>query len=430
MEEYILYVILIFVPIGGAMVYLLHKDGLPGKYINIIVILSLLIILSFPICMERLGGLVSLLIYVLLIAVMSWYILKGRIGDLVLFTGRSPVGSRFINNLINRERSAILVTNETSVDDESGIVETTKEIPEKEEMPEEIMETEIATEGGIKLDEGLQSESSLIDSAPASEVNEVTPIMEAEETSELSEEKTGEVIEIEVESEADLTSEKSEAESQVDLTSKVILEEKQAEEHLPEATASSEDTALPKDIDVQVDTLILETIEPALVDAEIDEIDEMDEMDEISELQREKQDLAHMPIPDRQELETASQVQIIELIDNGFACRDNNREEAARYFEEAWQTTSEYELRYMLTVELLEIYKECGWYSRAGSILDSFITLPGHKSDIINEINRKIDYISLLAAELKRLGISDLPISRVPRWVRLKVDGEMNPPGV
>jgi len=36
----------------------------------------------------------------------------------------------------------------------------------------------------------------------------------------------------------------------------------------------------------------------------------------------------------------------------------------------------------------------------------------------------------LLTAELERLGISDLPISRVPRWVRLKVDGEMNPPGV
>ena len=38
MEEYIFYVILIFVPIGGAMAYLLHKDGLQGEihkhYIN------------------------------------------------------------------------------------------------------------------------------------------------------------------------------------------------------------------------------------------------------------------------------------------------------------------------------------------------------------------------------------------------------------
>ena len=36
------------------MAYLLYKDGLPRKYINIILILSLLIILSFPISMERL----------------------------------------------------------------------------------------------------------------------------------------------------------------------------------------------------------------------------------------------------------------------------------------------------------------------------------------------------------------------------------------
>ena len=143
-----------------------------------------------------------------------------------------------------------------------------------------------------------------------------------------------------------------------------------------------------------------------------------------------KPDSTAISTPDSLEPETTSPVSIIDLINNGFDCRDSNIEEAARYFKEAWQATSEYELKRMLTAELVEIYKECGRYSKARTILDSFIALPGHKSDIINEINRQIDYISLLTAELERLGISDLPISRVPRWVRLKVDGEMNPPGV
>lgn len=452
MEEYILYVILIFIPIGGAMAYLLHKDGLPGKYINIIVILSLFIVLSFPISMERLGGLASLMIYVLLIAVMSWYILKGRAGDLALSTYRLPVGNQFIN-LLNRVRSAIPVTNETPENDESRISETIEDSREKGEMPEDIIEKGIAAEVDIITDEGLQSESGMVDSsAPASEADGITPIIEqeAEETPELTTEKTVESITPEIEAaltvepemdetvaEADLTPEMDEIMSRADLTPdevetvpevaltpEVILEEKQEEEHLPEAAASSEETELPKDIDVEVEPLIPEAVEPTPADAETDKIEA------ISEPPIEEQDSASISIPDSSEPKKTSRVPIIELIDNGFACRDSNREEAARYFEEAWQTTSDSELRYMLTMELVEIYKDSGWYSEARAILNSFIALPGHKSDIINEINRQIDYISLLTAELERLGLSDLPISRVPRWVRLKVDGEMNPPGV
>ena len=433
MEEYIFYVILIFVPIGGAMAFLLHKDGLQGKYINIILILSLLIILSFPISMERVGGLASLMIYVLLITVVSWYILKCRVGDLALFTSRSPTGEQCVNNLINGEMSAISVTGETPENDESCIIETSEEISETEEISEEKVSLgttpegkkaeELIPEADIVTDEGLESDSNLVDLLEsAGEGNEIKPEQEADVTPEL--------IEVEEQIEEVQITTTVEPASEVELTPEVILEEKQEEEYLPEVAASSEDNELPKDINKQVEPLITETFEPVLIDAGTDEEDEIDEIDETPETPMEIQDLADISIPDSQEPQIASSLTILELIDNGFACRDVNKKEAAGYFEEAWHNTSEYELRYMLTVELLEIYKECGCYSRAESILNSFIALPGHKSDIINEINRQIDYISLLTAELERLGISDLPISRVPRWVRLKVDGEMNPPGV
>jgi hypothetical protein len=436
MEEYIFYVILIFVPIGGAMAYLLHKDGLQGKYINIILILSLLIILSFPISMERMGGLASLMIYVLLIAVVSWYILKCRVGDLALFTSRTSTGEQYVNNLINDEMSAIPVTSETPENDESGIIETSEEISETEEISEEKVSLRTTPEGNkaeelipeadIVTDEGFESDSNLVDLLESEgEGNELEPEQEAD--------VTPEAIEVEEQMEEVQITTTVEPAPGMELTPEAILEEKREEEYLPEAAASSKDTELPTDINKQVEPLITETFEPVLIDAgtdEEDEIDEIDKVDEIPESPMEIQDSVTILIPDSEEPQMASSSTILELIDNGFACRDVNKEEAAGYFEEAWHNTSEYELRYMLTMELLQIYKECGCYSRAESILNSFIALPGHKSDIINEINRQIDYISLLTAELERLGISDLPISRVPRWVRLKVDGEMNPPGV
>ncbi|HBQ25133.1 MAG TPA: hypothetical protein DD791_01945 [Syntrophomonas sp.] len=415
------------------MTYLLRKDGLPGKYINIIVILSLLIILSFPISMERLGGLASLLIYVLLVVVMFWYILKGRVGDLAVLTSKLSTGEQFINNLIKKDMSANPVINEPPDDDESCLIETIVEIPEKEEVLEE--------------DIGL-------DITPEDKKEEVQ-ITVADETKELTEPEE-KIAEVQIMTNVETA-------PGPDLAPETMLEEKETEEHMPapEEIASSEDTTLQKDVDIQIEPLIQEMVEPILVEgdeAKIEEVElieeveqvekveqvegvtQIEEVDEIIEAHQgdeskesetlEKIGLVDISAKDNEEAKTESQVQIIELIDNGFTYRDINKEEAVRCFEEAWHITSNYELKHLLTIELVEIYKECGWYSRAGALLDSFIALPGHKSDIINEINCKIDYIRLLAAELERLGISDLPISRVPRWVRLKVDAEMNPPGV
>ncbi len=424
MEEYILYVILIFIPIGGAMAYLLHKDGLPRKYINIIVIVSLLIILSFPISMERLGGLASLMIYVLLVAIISWYILKGG-GGLALFNCRLAA--------VEFVKSIISVINKKPVDNKICTIESTEEILEKEEIPEE------------KIDPGI---------TPAEKKDE-EQITVADETRELIEPE-------EKIAEAQITTNVETAPGP-DLALETMLEEKETEEHMPapEEIASSEDTTLQKDVDIQIEPLIQETVEPILVEGDeteieevelieeveqvekvegVTQIEEIEEVDEIIEVHQgdeskenealEKLGLVDMSAEDNEDAKTESQVEIMKLIDKGFACRDINRKETARCFEEAWQITFDYELKYLLTVELVEIYKECGWYSKAGVILNSFIALPGHKSDIINEINRKFDYISFMAAELKRLGISDLPISKVPRWVRLKVDEEMNPPVV
>jgi len=78
MREYIIYVLLIFLPIGSIMAYFLRREGLGKKNMAIILTLSLLIIITFPITVVRLGILSSFLSYILLIVVITRYLLANE----------------------------------------------------------------------------------------------------------------------------------------------------------------------------------------------------------------------------------------------------------------------------------------------------------------------------------------------------------------
>ncbi len=76
MREYIIYAILIFIPIGFLMSYLLRKEGLDIKYRLVIISASLAIIMSFPILMTNMGLPIALLLYVLALAGLTLYFIK------------------------------------------------------------------------------------------------------------------------------------------------------------------------------------------------------------------------------------------------------------------------------------------------------------------------------------------------------------------
>lgn len=76
MQEYIIYAIFIFFPIGILMNFLLRRQGLILKYRLIIITASLVIIISFPILMGNLGLPIALLLYVSAILALTWFFIK------------------------------------------------------------------------------------------------------------------------------------------------------------------------------------------------------------------------------------------------------------------------------------------------------------------------------------------------------------------
>jgi len=76
MQEYIIFAILIFFPIGALMDYLLRRDGLLPKYRIVIITASLAIIISFPILMGTIGLPIALIIYVAAIILLIWYFIR------------------------------------------------------------------------------------------------------------------------------------------------------------------------------------------------------------------------------------------------------------------------------------------------------------------------------------------------------------------
>jgi len=438
MKEYILYVILIFIPIGGLMIYLLRKDGLPGRYINIILLLSLLIILSFPISMERLGRPVSLMIYILVLAAMAWCLLKARVGSFALSmvpelpTANQPssVNTALLepSRLVSESNDSLLsVVEPTATEAAEKIIGNEKPEPvpggQSEESPLIPGETRADGAGGL--------------AAPAGD-NEQLPVQVLESSPAIVPDKiTSDWDEAKVIAEPHEAADEAGKEAGVDISERQSLLATTARENQPvEKDGEALIIAVPLPTELQQsDGDTGEPLTPESTDTVSVQQNETD-----SELEQMKEASAVLTAvsgdtiesfssdpPDKEAADTnADEDRLISLIDYAFACRSADLAEAARCFEEAWHLTSDYELKYLLTVELAEIFKESGWYKKAASMLDSFIALPNHKSDIINEISRQFDYISLLAAELERLGISDLPVSRIPRWVRLKVDAETN----
>jgi len=99
---------------------------------------------------------------------------------------------------------------------------------------------------------------------------------------------------------------------------------------------------------------------------------------------------------------------------------------AIEAFVQVWSKVESGELQYLITMELVDLYKECGYYNYAEQVLGNYLELGGHKSDIIYEINRQLNGIRFLATELTRLGMSGAPWAQVPRWIRMELEDALN----
>lgn len=93
------------------------------------------------------------------------------------------------------------------------------------------------------------------------------------------------------------------------------------------------------------------------------------------------------------------------MIDAGFAGKLANQPEAAICsFVAALKLSEEPELKYILILESVILYKNLGRYEEAEELLNIYIGNANLRPDIIDKINIQLSYIRILRSELIRLG--------------------------
>ncbi|MGI5911919.1 MAG: hypothetical protein ACOX6E_04965 [Syntrophomonadaceae bacterium] len=358
MKEYIFNVILFYIPIAGIMIYFFRNDGIQVKQIWILLGLSLLIILSFPVCMERLGTSVTFILYFSLSVVVVWNFFKGRVAKSAANVLPCPV---------NGEQLSF-------IDGDSTIEPCLEDVPGYEG-------TKTTIDGKLRLESLNRPAEQPVDEFGVNGLE------------------------------------------RADLLEITNIPNQEIEEYFESTLAVDVELAEQSEGPIREDSAtVLINNSPAHIESDGPYTCYVEDIEHHSEQGANGNG--------DESVVTAVEEQIKELIDMAFACRESNPEESAGYYQEAWRLTSDYDLKYLLTMELVEIYKENGCYNEIVRLLNTFITLPGSKPDILNQINRQLKYINLLVAELKRLGIGELPVSKIPRLVRLKVDEQINFPGV
>ncbi|MEN6460253.1 MAG: hypothetical protein ABFC94_02640, partial [Syntrophomonas sp.] len=124
-------------------------------------------------------------------------------------------------------------------------------------------------------------------------------------------------------------------------------------------------------------------------------------------------------------LTSEKQQEVINFIDKAFAIKSLDLREAANNFQAALDITKNNELTYLLTIELLEDYKDIGMYDKAIQVLSDFIDRKAAAPDIIHQMASNLIYLQIMINELEKLGTPNLPFSTIPRWIRLKVAEEI-----
>lgn len=114
MREYIIYVILVFLPIGAIMTYLLQREGVSRRNIIIVVIISWLIIITFPLSIAKMGTFIGLLTYIAAILVMTRYLLGNKKEYVIESKGTLVTGNEYEQLMVNLERQGYDISTEPS----------------------------------------------------------------------------------------------------------------------------------------------------------------------------------------------------------------------------------------------------------------------------------------------------------------------------
>lgn len=367
MVEYLVYVTMVFIPISIWIILLLRAENYSLKNIGAVILLSYLVIVSFPFSMQYLGTSRTAFMYALALGMLAT----------VLFR---PLAYAFSNEgLANyalpdpMDSSIAGVTSafgnkcETACSPQENTSVITAAAPEV--IPESVFEV---------------SPEDLV--AANGKIDDKTAVFEAVDTS-------AEII---------AAGEYTDSEGWT--------------EDDPASECSPIETAEP-DADADIDDCLM-SFEYMIEDGPEDDLAEPVLIYDSSP-PREPEPVSAIIGDGKEEID-----QINSSIEYGFKAKaEGDLETAGLWFRQAFHASEDRELRYLLGVELVTILQSTGEYEEAEHLLDQIIETEDLSPS--EELIRQKRYLGILANELEQLGIPGTPAAEIPRFVRIKVEEKM-----
>ena len=462
MLEYIIYASLFFLPLAIIIYLILQKEGLPKTYTFLVLLIALATIIFFPILHEKLGIIMAVLSFFLVIFYLAYLIslsIEKRVWDDLIQAELSP---KEVNYLMNRLTADFSREELKKIKKQEQNFETKQENISNEKdgkiTDEDLINDDLKDEFTNNHKDGflLVANSNLLEDNKIESINleyeekyencdiiiehENSNILDDKITTSTLVEESSEVISNEINiSEVDIILDDIVLEilsKEIDVDEKINteldMEEKanlqENNENMIEAEIDAIDEE--KDLEINDDVIKIDMTEEALEEIiEPEPEPEPEPESEIEELSNEEtqvlinetltEDLSIDESADKEKEDSAT-MHIIDLAFEKKMLGETNL--ALNYFQKAWEQANDGELTYLLTIELLELYKETGLYQNAIKLLEQYKNRENCLESALPEINKHLEFIIILDTELKRLEFENIPLNKVPRWIRLLID--------
>lgn len=386
MREYIFYVLLVFLPIGAFMVRILHDQGLPTKNIAYIVLTSLAIVVTFPISMERLGILLAFSVYAIILFLIILYMVK--ITDNICVDTVASQGSSD-----GKVDNKILQDQNNKIDLEITAPDILESQPESSSLDRKNVNLANMV---LKIDENELTTKDIINKTTIDDMKLPKENKKKEDVILDIKEDTNENINVE-------------------------LNNNQAEK---ESSNIENNEPMANNLELEA-TEIKEVQEVQAV--KIEEIEGPKE--EILEVENIPQELeTNSPKGEEVKIQKALSEELVSYIDDAFLYKtEGNTDKAIEKFLLIWENSKDLDLKHLVTLELLEMYKTAGLYNLAQELLTQFYNeVKDINTYMAPQLHKELTYIMLLNDEITRLGLEKVPFDKLPRWVKIKVADELN----
>lgn len=393
MHDYLLWVIIIYFPIALLMGWILHNSGLEIKNILIIILVSFLVVIMFPISITRIGSALSLGLYAAILFIIAHYLMQNQ--QLTVEQATDEVGD---NSQSNPELDSIYKLN---LDirlqkNEAEFTQTITPVTEDESQNSFIS----AQPCFFTKDEKEES-----DGRAALNLEEVAPQIKENATA------TDNIVECEpvAENNANIATRAEQYEQIIANKNRQIFEEGN---QTGIESSNSQDQLIIGQSEQRINFVeSRSSLNNDAISAR--------EGDFLSEKVIEIEENPDVEMNNQQAVLTE---QVAACLDRGFAFKEKGDLQAALLeFSKAWQETGDYELGFLLTLEIFDLYRITGNYAEAERTVTAFAGKAGNIPAIMKEIGLRIKWIKLLRNELAYLGITEMPYAQLPRWVKLKV---------